>query len=268
MENDITAKLQQIELGLLVEIDKLFREHGIRYFLAYGTTLGAARHKGFIPWDDDVDIFIFGEDYPKVKEIFKNNDTGFLSLHDYETHKDYPYVFPKIVDNRTELKENFFNHLSYMSGVYVDLFPLFSLSDNKAKKFFSEKLRYLRYSKIRLYYENADKASGARKLLAKAIQKLCNPERIQKKLYATYTAPIKDTEKLADPLIFAESTLHCTRRFKESTELCFEGKSFPVPLEYHEHLTDYYGDYMQLPPEDKRVSNHDFAHIKLEEDEK
>lgn len=268
MENELTVKLQQIELGILREIDKLFRAHGIKYFLAYGTTLGCVRHRGFIPWDDDIDLFIFGEDYPKVKEIFKNNNIGFLSLHDYENQKDYPYVFPKIVDNRTELKENSLAHLPYLSGVYVDIFPLFSLSDNKISRFISEKLRYSRYSRIRLYYTNTEKTSGFRKILAKTIQRISDPKKIQKKLYVKYTSPKKNTEKYAAPLIFAEKDFIRSCYVKNSVELEFEGAKYPVPAEYREYLTDTYGDYMQLPPDDKRVSNHDFLHIKLEEDDK
>ena len=85
---DKIKSLQERELAILIKIDDLFREYNIKYFLAYGTVLGCIRHNGFIPWDDDIDIFIFGRDLPKIKEIFRSVNTGFLRLDDYDTAKN------------------------------------------------------------------------------------------------------------------------------------------------------------------------------------
>ncbi len=268
MEQELTEKLQKVELDILCELDRLFKENNIKYFLAYGTTLGCVRHGGFIPWDDDVDIFIFGEDYPKVKELFEKHDTGFLELHDYETKENYPYVFPKVVDTRTELKECDYSHVPYTCGVYIDIFPLFCVSDNKLIKFFAEKLRYLRYAKLRLYYADVNRCGKLRKVLSKTIKFTVNPIKLQKKLYTTYTAPKKDTLKYAEPLIFSEKAYINSCHVVDSVELDFAGKKLPVPIQYREYLTDTYGDYMKLPPEDMRVSNHSFEYVTIKEENK
>ncbi len=268
MENGLTAKLQERELAVLCEIDRIFSENNIEYFLAYGTVLGCVRHGGFIPWDDDVDLFVRGEDYPRIKKLFAECDTGFLELHDFETKEGYPYVFPKIIDKRTELREARYSHLPYMGGVYIDLFPLFSVSDSKFKSFFSEKLRYFRYARMRLYYENTDGAGKARKILAVAVKKLSNPKRIQKKLYKTYIKGNTGAKILTEPNVFAADARIDASFFGKGTRLDFAGAKLPVPEKYEEYLKASYGDYMQLPPEDKRVSPHTFAYVDLKEEKK
>ncbi len=263
MENGLTAKLQQRELAVLCEIDRLFTENNIEYFLAYGTVLGCVRHGGFIPWDDDVDLFVRGEDYPRIKKLFAESDTGFLELHDFETKEGYPYVFPKIVDKRTKLREARYAHLPYMGGVYIDLFPLFSVSDNGVARTFSEKLRYFRYARLRLYYEDISASGGARKLVATLVKKLSDPKRIQKKLYRRYIKGNKGGKKMAEPNVFASDALIDSELFRKSTKLDFEGVKLPVPERYEDYLRASYGDYMQLPPEDKRSSPHTFAYVDL-----
>ena len=111
IDRNLESKLQDIQLQILKELSTIFMKHDIKFFLAYGTLLGCVRHKGFIPWDDDVDIYILGEDYPKIKRIFDTEDTGNLVLQDYDT-QSYPYCFPKVIDKRTLLKEDTYKHLS------------------------------------------------------------------------------------------------------------------------------------------------------------
>ena len=154
--DDLTKNIQKIELSMLDELSKILDKHEIRYFLAFGTALGCIRHRGFIPWDDDVDLYLWGEDYPKLKKVFETEKIENLELHDFSTQKGYPYVFPKIVNKKTILVENSLKHLDYKCGVYIDIFPLFGIPNNKLLKGLFESIRYFRYCVIRAYYSYDD----------------------------------------------------------------------------------------------------------------
>ena len=116
--------LKKIELELLIDFDKICKAHNLRYFLIGGTLLGAVRHKGFIPWDDDIDVGMPRSDY----EILMKNAVDWLpkhiSLRNWKNTKDYVYQFSKIENNKTILIENKYEHLkSRKGGVYIDVFP-------------------------------------------------------------------------------------------------------------------------------------------------
>ena len=93
----LTKKMQIKEISMLKKLASVFEEKGITFFLACGTSLGCARHKGFIPWDDDIDIYVFGRDYEKIKSVFGDGAIDNLEFQDYSITRDYPYPYPKIV---------------------------------------------------------------------------------------------------------------------------------------------------------------------------
>lgn len=254
--NNIVPILQARELKILNELSVLFGKHNIPFCLAYGTTLGCIRHKGFIPWDDDIDIFVWGEDLPRIKQLFREEDTGFLKLHDYDTVDNYPYCFPKVVDDRTSLKEEEFKSLNYMCGVYVDIFPLFEVSDNLLVRKFSENIRHLKYGLLRYYYMDTSDSGIVQKILNKISRVFCSATKLQTSLYKTYIHKSKGCRLVAEPNIFASKALVPKLLFENLVNMPFESGEYPVPSDYKTYLTLVYGDYMQLPPVEKRVSEH------------
>ena len=263
VDNEV-KRLQSRELEILKAIAELFEKNNIDFWLAYGTTLGCVRHNGFIPWDDDVDIFIKGEDYARVVKIFEEQDTGNLALHDFNTAEGYPYIFPKIIDKSTKLKEKEYEDNEYVGGVYVDLFLLFELPNNKLIRRIKEKIRYIRYAKIRGYYKNLKNISGLKALFVKLLKKTVNCKRVQKKLYKGYTKPFKNNKRfLIEPNVFCEKNLIKSEYFKGKDIAPFEGCNMPIPLNVDSYLTDTYGDYMRLPDEKDRVPCHDFALLEM-----
>ena len=116
-------QLKKIELGILQEVHNVCIEQGLRYSLAGGTLLGAVRHGGFIPWDDDIDIMMPRPDYNKLIEYCMNNETPFR-LVSTETEKGYGYIFAKAVDQKTFIIEQNGNRGNADMGVYVDIFPI------------------------------------------------------------------------------------------------------------------------------------------------
>jgi len=252
--NDITTKMQKKELSMLLDLQTIMNEINIPFFLACGTTLGCVRHQGFIPWDDDVDIYIFGSDYPKLQEAFKSGRfCGSLELHDYTTKKNYPYPFPKIVAKGTYLKEKAIDAYDYDCGVYIDVFLLSDVSDNKLIRWIEEKERYFYYCLLRAYYHKYD---GRRSLINKIAKKVVNPIMAHKGLIKCCERKRKQGRYIIDTAAFGQQALLKRKWFIGSEYMNFCGHFLPVPSEYDAYLTHYYGDYMQLPSEENRVSGH------------
>lgn len=252
--NDITTALQKKELNMLLELQAIMKENNIPFFLACGTTLGCVRHHGFIPWDDDVDVYIFGSDYPKLQEAFKSGRySGSLELHDYTTQKNYPYPFPKIVAKGTYLKETAVDACDYDCGVYIDVFLLSDVSDSRLVRWMEEKKRYFYYCLLRAYYH---KYNDWRSIINKVAKKVVNPVKAHEGLIKCCEMTKKQGSYVIDTGVFGKQALLKKEWFAGSEHMNFCGHFLPVPSGYDAYLAAYYGDYMQLPPEENRVSGH------------
>lgn len=259
--DDLTRKLQTKELEMLIKLTEILDANDIKYTLAFGTALGCIRHRGFIPWDDDVDIHILGRDYEKLKKIFSNQDTGNLVLHDFETVSNYPYSFPKIVAKDTILVEKSLEHIDYKCGVYIDIFLLQETSDNFLIRFLQEKKRYFYYVLIRSYYMKYN--SLIRKIICNFVKKNIIPFDIQRKLYDIYMNKSKSSEYYIDIGSFGKKALVKKDIFASFENMEFEGRKFSIIKKYDEYLRHYYNDYMILPNLKSRVSNHNFSKIEF-----
>ncbi len=257
---ELTKKLQSKELQMLKELSEILKRNRIPFFLAYGTALGCARHRGFIPWDDDVDIFIKGTDYPKLKEVFKKQDTGNLALHDFEMVEDYPYFFPKIVAKDTLMVEKSLKNIKYRGGVYIDLFPLAEMPNSVFRQKVIKLRRYVYYSMIRGYYYNFKSVS--KKVAGKIAKKMVNPVAVQSKLYKEYTRTEKECKFYSGSIDSGE--LYKKEYFDDIIYMPYEDAVMPMAACYKSILEEYYGDYMTLPDEENRVSNHNFERIVIE----
>lgn len=257
--DSITKKLQRKELQMLKDLSVIMHDNNIPFFLACGTALGCARHQGFIPWDDDVDIYIWGTDYQKLKEVFATKDTGNLALHDYSTVKEYPYTFPKIVAKDTVLIEKPLKHLSYKCGVYIDIFPLFYASNYTAVRFVCEKIRYLRYCLLRAYYFNFK--TMHRRIISMIVRTIINPQKVQQKIFGEYQKTRRRGLYLVTPCVFGNAALVKSEYFISKHDMLFDGILLPMPIKYEDYLRNRNGNYTQLPPIAERTSNHSFTMI-------
>ena len=258
---DMNLREAQLMMAdILDAIHKICEKHNIKYFLDAGTLLGAVRHQGFIPWDDDADIGMLREDYNKFIEVCKKELPKNLFLQTFETDKYYD-VFPvpcKIRYNGTilferDLKDNYKMH----NGVYVDIIPYDSLP----------KSRFV-YKVQRLISFNILKSL---KRIANMPDKLSFKNLFTYSFYKTVTLifPYKRRKKFFDFLIkwndvnseymaygvdtFWFEYIYKKEYFFDLIKLNFEGKQFYAPRNYDAILTQLYGDYMKLPPEDERV---------------
>lgn len=264
MKKEILLKeMQMIELSLLKKVKNICVENHLRYFLFGGTLLGAVRHKGFIPWDDDVDIIMPRKDYLRFIKIFKEQQDPNIRLFSLYTNDDYYYPYAKVVDTKTVLIENNLKKIKGY-GVYIDIFPIDGVAkpDNMEKMF--KKLRYLQNLRWRsastAWYKSNKWYGFVPKLLMRMYFGIIG-----------YRYPIRKIDEIVSKNEYETSTLVGTfttmwerksivkkSQLEPARSLQFEDDYFNVPNDYHTYLTNLYGDYLQLPPEDKRVTHHHY----------
>ena len=260
-------EIQQMELGIMEYIHETCQKIGVKYFLAYGSLIGAVRHKGFIPWDDDMDICMLREDYEKLQDYLIANPDERYEVMSYKNNLNYVYPFMKVQDNHTYLLEEDVRIDSNM-GIYVDIFPVDGYENDanfknnmtklikkrqlscytfkgitNTKSVLNSLIRYI--SVIIFYFTNTNKYVAQIEELAKS-RKVSDYEEVDYLIYKDMNKPVWRREWL-----------------EQVTTGTFEGKEFMIPKNYHEILTSDYGDYMQLPPVEQRVSHHDFKLWKI-----
>lgn len=249
-------------LEIMDEVDRFCRMNEINYFLLGGSLIGAVRHKGFIPWDDDIDIGMLREDYNKFVTKFPYHNNKRYKLLSLETDNKYSYPFGKVIDTKTQLNEAI-DHSDDL-GIYVDVFPIDNcLSDYKETcKFLKRviKYRWIRNAKI-IQIGRRTIIKNIVLILAKAITVTISRRQISEKI-SKIAQKFKDSNsKYVGQLsgnVYGIKEIWLRDWLKELIPVEFEGRFYFIPKEYHSVLTATFGNYMQLPPEEKRISHHDF----------
>lgn len=266
MKKNISVKeLKMIQLKILDSIDDFCKKKGIQYFLFSGTLIGAVRHKGYIPWDDDVDICMKRKDYDRFILEFNQQRRDTLKAISAETEKNYYLASGKVIDTATVIEEE--NNCAMPIGVYVDIFPMDNLpADDKKLKKLNHKIDIYRKMLILKSVPVSDRRSAVKNWVLKASSFLLKPISMQyiirkiTKLATSYNDD--DTcNRIADISVFTygmKEVFPC-EDFAEVAELEFEGKIYSVPKNYKHVLSNMYGDFMKLPPKDKQVSHHHFT---------
>lgn len=256
-------ELKSLQLEILKEVSNFCDKQGYKYFLAYGTLLGAIRHKGYIPWDDDIDIMMPRDDYNAFLKSF-NGYSGNLVVYAPEIDANYYAPYANVCDIRTILVEPHLNYRNIEVGVKIDIFPLDYVPSNKdnyaricKESTRLNQIRSVKVSKLS-YYHGITRL----KLLVKKILFLryCFPK-VQKDIIDLCNRSNSMSDrKIIDVISFITIP---NRRFPgeilcESENVPFEQFSFKVPKDYDTCLKCLFGDYMRLPPENKRIAHHGF----------
>lgn len=266
-------ELQNKILEIFKEFKKICNENQLKYYAIGGTCIGAIRHKGFIPWDDDLDVAMPIEDYEKFREIAKEKLPSKYKIIDYIGNDEYFFNFIKIEDTTTTFVEpGEINNIKRYKGVYIDIMPITGICKNKIKANIF-KFRYYMNSKynknIKIKYK--DKTSPKGKIfwiLSRAVflfKKKDYYSRKFDKLCKKYKVCDKNDILFAwrIPLRKPYSNIFDYEDFKGTCEVDFEDTKISVPIGYDNYLKKDLGDYMRIPPESKRVC-HNPAILDLE----
>ena len=253
------SEMKQLMLDIMSSIDDYCHKKGLRYSLAYGSLLGAIRHHGYIPWDDDIDIWMPRPDYQKFMKEF---DHPYYKACCAEFTPGWDHFIAKVCDDRTIIDEGHGDRC----GVYVDVFPIdgWPEDEGEIRKHYAKVMRYLRLWSSLHYTQHMDMrcANGVLKnikiIASKALGLFLNSTFFLKKLLDTKTLYPYEASSKVGSLTCGDWAVP-RFYFDNSIEYQFEDRSFFISEDYDALLRVVYGNYMQLPPEEERVSNHGFT---------
>lgn len=259
MNQEILDELKRTELEILLEIVKICEKHNLTYFLIGGTLLGAARHKGFIPWDDDLDIAMPREDYNRFISICNQELSKDYFLHNHITDPKYWLSFTKIRKNNTVFDEKEISKIESHKGIFIDIFPLDN--GNKQKSMFQDIQAFIskRISAVLLRKRGiASNNSSMKMKIALFILypiKMQTLSKIQQKIMKwNKNSNSKYFINLSSSYNYIKQTIPKEKYFPP-VKIEFEGKLLNAPNDYDYVLSRIYGDYMKLPPIEERTTH-------------
>ena len=248
-------ELKTIQLDLLQKTADFCENNGLRYFLCGGTLIGAIRHKGYIPWDDDIDIAMPRPDYDRFIRTF-NQSTNYYQVVNLDTNPDYEYAFAKVYDNRTILNELHYPGDSF--GVYIDVFPADGVNDVEQIRKIMLLHKFLNTKRANYYHRTLSKkiinTFGKLLLLPFSAHQIATWMDNEARKFAFGSVSMAGI--IVNPLGIGEMVDKSV--FESDIYQEFEGGKYRVPIGYDTWLRSIYGDYMQLPPEEHRITHHTF----------
>lgn len=270
-------ELQQIELGILLDVADFCFSNGLRFYLSEGTLLGAVRHHGFIPWDDDIDIAMPRDDYERFLKIAPDGLSGKYEIQHYSTIENCWFSITKVrlITDMAKFRQENVAHLTKNNGPLIDIFPLDSVPK---KQGFRQNMnrRWIGIYKYLLLYKSGayrpplvkksasfmQKAKAKlRKVAIKALMPFVTLNSLQKKLNKRY----QRFNSNENTYLVNWGSWYALRRetfnasdYSEPVLMPFEGHELPVPCGYDSVLTTIYGDYMTPPPQYLQYSKHNF----------
>ena len=265
--NQVQRRIWAAEQEILDVIHQVCTEHGLRYSLAYGTLIGAVRHKGFIPWDDDIDIMMPREDYEKLLAVWNQSAPKGYILQNTRTDPDFTQNFTKIrKDHTTFLQGEEERTKQYHKGIFVDIFP----GDRVPSGKIGRKIQYIACAVNLLYSRRHTSGSGGIIGVTERILLNVSKEKyITRREYAEKKIRCWNGDGSLQYVF--PNTIRCSRKyypanlFENMKTIEFNGKQYMCVADADTILRIEYGDYMQLPPEEERVWKHhpiliDFEH--------
>lgn len=256
--------LQRIELDILLDVARVCRELDIEFFLGEGTLLGAIRHGGFIPWDDDIDLIMRRAEYDRFLRLAPEQLGSKYAVQHSSTVADYwsPFIKVRLVEGDQQYRQAHIAHLSDDNGPLIDIFPVEYVPRRDG---FGLRLqaKYIRLLRTTLMLKlGAKKPAGPKMSAMRWAGRLLTTGFIHRQLdwafrlhdgaRQPYMATLASYHPLSSQVVPSEV-------YDEAVMVGFEGHDMPVPIGYDELLTTIYGDYRTLPPEDQRVVKHKFV---------
>ncbi|RHB86906.1 LicD family protein [Streptococcus lutetiensis] len=260
--NNEIDKIHELDLVISEELKRICEKHDIKYFMIAGTLLGAVRHKGFIPWDDDMDFGMLREDFDKFISVCNHElDKDKFYLETMEGSKNYPYNFAKIRLKNTKIIEEFSkDSLTEEKGIFIDIFPMDFVSSKKLKRAFQFKIFWLARNLllIKLNYASEHKKKKLSFKLLKFLLFLL-PVKFLKNIKKK-SIEIANNEDVSTvrKVVTSDGAYGLKRETLEKKwidviiQYPFEDTFYPGIAKYDDYLSYFYGDYMKLPPKNER----------------
>ena len=246
-------EIQSVELELLRECRRICDKYQIPYYLAQGTLLGAVRHSGFVPWDDDADLLMRAEDIERLAEAFRQEAPEGFTLERFQENPSGPYMWPKPRKKGTASMPRRYQAIPLNWEICIDLFPYYDVADGRLAHF-EARLRFLIAKRMlgvtMTFFE--DKV----KLSSRIVRLL--PVELRAAIARRMLDGLKKNQKQGeDVLVFCRGGQFVKRAFLEGPrkELSFEGERFCVPADSDAYLTAMFGDYHRLPPMEERIGH-------------
>ena len=268
MERELLRKVQLTQLEIAKEIKRVCEENDIRYFLTDGSFLGAVRHGGFIPWDDDMDMGMLRSDYEKFCRIAPSKLKPEYCLQTWYTDPNYGLPFGKVMKRNTVYLENKKSRRLQENGFYVDIFPFDYVPedemerDNLTRRLLSIYRMKLMKSGYKPWMEN-DSIVWKKRLgyLYYQVKSFFVSQKELAKGYDALAVSLQDSALLVEQYGGTAPVYYDRETLENLADYEFEGVIFRGPADYHAYLSASYGDYMQLPPEDKRENRHQIVEL-------
>ncbi|SDB47726.1 MULTISPECIES: phosphorylcholine transferase LicD [unclassified Butyrivibrio] len=256
-------EIKAVEFNILVEFQKLCNEHDLKFYLCGGSLLGAIRHKGFIPWDDDIDICMARPEYMRLAGLVRDeklNMPEWMRIVCFENGTSrFPFI--KVLDKRYVVHNDFFKD-SENDNLWIDLLPVDGIpeKEEESKQLFDTVTKYRKYVQMKYVRPFEGKSLGKKlvKPVLSVIAHIINTDRYN---YKIVDMARKNVYEKSDWVGIVTEGLYGTKEaiprdaYEKSIEVEFEGHKFLATSYWHEYLTNLFGDYMCLPPEDKRKTH-------------
>ncbi len=242
-------EIRQIQLQILEYLKKVCKENELRYYLCGGSLLGAIRHKGYIPWDDDIDVAMPLPDYKKLIELLRF-DNRYQLVSIYNHPDEYYNFFMRMIDTNTVMKSWEYPFLM-TSGVNIDIFPLFGMPDNnKEIDYFYNRIRNLNTRFIESYIEFSKETPELLKERAKLRKRIVD-------MMEQY--PFDESERIGYLLSkYREKEIMSRSIYDKMIEVPFENSEFSIASGHIEYLEIIFGDYMKLPSKTDQFTTHNY----------
>ena len=273
IQQDRLRETQIEQFKLLEKLKDICEKEGLKYYLLGGSTLGAIRHKGFIPWDDDIDVGLARKDYEILLKVADKYLSNGERIHHYSMDSEYPDYTAKLENTNVQFTIQKATG-KVRQSIWIDIFPLDGVPQNKLQR----KLHFLKVLKLRRELSlcfldnvqfNEDRSLPKRMVLniAKVLptDKILNQNRLMKRIDRTLMKyPLETSVEIGNYMgAYYEKEIMPKEIFGDGVDTIFEMDRFIVPEKTDEYLHNLYGDYMKLPPKEKCVPKHSVLEVRF-----
>lgn len=279
MDKDKPLSIEEIHEGTLEIIKKLIEicdEINVNYFVAYGSLIGAVRHKGFIPWDDDFDVIMLRPDYDKFCRYCDEHEKELypFRLMNHKNTPDYPFTISRLNDLRYRMES--VGYPDAGMGLFIDIYPYDGCGNDftKAKKYIERRKSFYQMCLGLIYSHNFFPTNRSKlytipRLFVMVVAKLIGKNYFMNKLENLKNTYDYGSSEYVYCVIWDRAVCPLKKEwFMEKIETTFESLTVSIPKQYKEILTLLYGDYMQLPPKEEQKASHNYILYRQEKNSK